>query len=179
MIHCLRINEILSRASRTSLNASGTTSALLALILCQIIDSIKSIPPLQPDEGTHLREITIMPFSFARIFLGKKATVVDEDALPCRPREVVPTTIDRPVAKKAKFGLIKIRRALKHRFRVVSIPRCSQPSLLSLTSFLVSVSGCSLPCGQTYVCARPQLTFLLTEHLSTSSSWSWSSRNCC
>jgi hypothetical protein len=63
-----------------------------------------------------------MPFSFSRLFLGKKATIIDEDSLPCQPREIVPVVVDaNPVTSKTKFGLTKIGRALKHKFHLVSV----------------------------------------------------------
>jgi hypothetical protein len=61
-----------------------------------------------------------MPFSFSRLFLGKRATVTEEDVPPCRPREFMPVMVDATTTK-AKFGLKKIGRALKHKLRLVSI----------------------------------------------------------
>lgn len=76
-----------------------------------------------------------MPFSFSRLFLGKKATIVDEDALPYRPREVVPMVVDVGTFK-TKFRLTKIGRALKQRLHLVSVLYSSQSSRIILDLLL-------------------------------------------
>ena len=73
-----------------------------------------------------------MPFSFSRLFLGKKATTIDEESLPCRPREVVPVAVDaNPNTSRTKFSLTKIGRALKHKFHLVSACYPSNDSYVS------------------------------------------------